>query len=288
MFTSRTQKGFISVALLSTALMLMSLLTGCAPDEQNPIKATVNETQTEIQGDDIEVKQLITAVEQAIRAGRNPETDFQFRALLDKIGQVQTPSSTIASKPIFTLDCIWEDPCCSPKGDLNTDGFVTDFELLNYINQWNEGKVGDLDVLDAIDNWNDNQVSVNIVITRAPDVEPNIYYFVPINENFPFTVEVITNGCGLSGATIELTTHNNAYFVKSGNPMCNKMTVNTDNNGKYSDTVIFEPTQDSWSNINETVNIWADVKKTEVDTGVQRSGFGSVSVQVISYFIINP
>ena len=39
------------------------------------------------------------------------------------------------------------------KGDLNCDGEVSDFELLDYVDQWVQGLVNDLDLLAAINNW---------------------------------------------------------------------------------------------------------------------------------------
>jgi len=39
------------------------------------------------------------------------------------------------------------------KGDGDGDGEVSDFELLDYIDQWVSGEVGDFDLLEAISNW---------------------------------------------------------------------------------------------------------------------------------------
>jgi len=39
------------------------------------------------------------------------------------------------------------------KGDEDCDGTVSDFELLDYVDQWVNGLVGDFDLLEAIDNW---------------------------------------------------------------------------------------------------------------------------------------
>jgi len=38
-------------------------------------------------------------------------------------------------------------------GDSNGDGIVSDFELLDYINEWVQGSVSDFNLLAAIDNW---------------------------------------------------------------------------------------------------------------------------------------
>ena len=40
-----------------------------------------------------------------------------------------------------------------PTGDTNCDGAVSDFELLDYLDQWIQGSVTDFDLLTAIDNW---------------------------------------------------------------------------------------------------------------------------------------
>jgi len=40
-----------------------------------------------------------------------------------------------------------------PKGDEDCDGTVSDFELLDYVDQWVQGLVNDFDLLAAIDNW---------------------------------------------------------------------------------------------------------------------------------------
>ncbi|MBU4265862.1 MAG: C25 family cysteine peptidase [Candidatus Altiarchaeales archaeon] len=45
------------------------------------------------------------------------------------------------------------DSGCELKGDSDCDGAVSDFELLNYIDQWVNGEVDDFDLLEAIDNW---------------------------------------------------------------------------------------------------------------------------------------
>jgi len=40
-----------------------------------------------------------------------------------------------------------------PTGDADCDGAVSDFELLDYVDQWVQGSVSDFDLLEAIDNW---------------------------------------------------------------------------------------------------------------------------------------
>lgn len=170
MFTSRTPKAFTSVALLSTALMLLSVLAGCAPDEQNPVKATVKEAQPETHGDDIQIKQLIDAVEQAVKDGRNPEIDFQIRSLLNKIKQ-KTGTNSIDPN---ALTLIYPTPKTTTSfcpgivswttvpGDKNGDGDVEMFELIDYINKWHLGNVRRDDVITAIALWKGQRWSINI------------------------------------------------------------------------------------------------------------------------------
>ena len=40
-----------------------------------------------------------------------------------------------------------------PKGDLDCDGVVDDFDLLAYVDLWVDGQVSDFDLLEAVDNW---------------------------------------------------------------------------------------------------------------------------------------
>jgi len=46
---------------------------------------------------------------------------------------------------VVEVDCL--------QGDEDCDGTVSDFELLDYVDQWVNGLVGDFDLLEAIDNW---------------------------------------------------------------------------------------------------------------------------------------
>jgi len=58
-----------------------------------------------------------------------------------------TTTSTTTSTTSTTTTVIYL------KGDANGDGVVSDFELLDYIDEWADGLVGDPDLLDAVDNW---------------------------------------------------------------------------------------------------------------------------------------
>lgn len=42
---------------------------------------------------------------------------------------------------------------CPVKGDLDCDGKVSDFELLDYVDKWVRNEVSDFDLLKAIDTW---------------------------------------------------------------------------------------------------------------------------------------
>ncbi|MBU4266462.1 MAG: hypothetical protein L6243_01810, partial [Candidatus Altiarchaeales archaeon] len=46
-----------------------------------------------------------------------------------------------------------ENEIYGPKGDLDGDGTVSDYELLDYIDLWGGGEVADYDLLEVIDNW---------------------------------------------------------------------------------------------------------------------------------------
>ncbi len=66
----------------------------------------------------------------------------------------QTTTSTTTTSTTSTSSTTTTVPLvCSVKGDEDCNGVVSDFELLDYINQWVQNKVTDFDLLTAIDNW---------------------------------------------------------------------------------------------------------------------------------------
>lgn len=70
---------------------------------------------------------------------------FSVRAE-DAVGNEDTNNVALCGVP-------FQNSGCGLSGDTNCDGRVSDFELLDYINQWSNGKIGDFDLLEAINNW---------------------------------------------------------------------------------------------------------------------------------------
>ncbi|MBU4342119.1 MAG: CehA/McbA family metallohydrolase [Candidatus Altiarchaeales archaeon] len=68
------------------------------------------------------------------------------------ISESTTTSSTSSTTTSSTTTTTTISGECL-KGDTDCNGTVSDFELLNYIDQWVSGAVSDFDLLEAIDNW---------------------------------------------------------------------------------------------------------------------------------------
>jgi hypothetical protein len=127
MLISKNKKGFGLVVLLYSVLALLSILTGCGSDNQNPVKATADSTP---------IEQLIASVYSDM--GMNLDSPPSLDTVVNKAPTLK-PARKEGANPV--------------PGDQNSDGFVDLSELIDYINQWNKGKVDVSDVLEAIDIW---------------------------------------------------------------------------------------------------------------------------------------